>query len=178
MVGQFRAELVAINPLNCPLALANVRITADSDNLSTEALSEVVLEPYETRLISLPITVNKIGTITIKSVKFDFHRFFPCEQSLARKGRRLHATKQQRIEPNYATDTSLNVEISQARPVISATFKGVHDTVYVGEQVPGTLEIRNEGKIAVSGVQLYLNEQGCVRLANGKLVMLQIQLMT
>ena len=178
MAGQFRAELVAINPLNCPLALANVRITADSDNLSTEALSEVVLEPYETRLISLPITVNKIGTITIKSVKFDFHRFFPCEQSLARRGRRLHATKQQRIEPNYATDTSLKVEISQARPVISATLKGLPDTTFMGEQVSGTVEIRNEGKIAVSGVQLYLNEQGCVRLANGKLVMLQIQLMT
>ena len=168
--GQFRAELIATNPLNCSLALTNVRITADSDDLSTESLSEVILEPYETRIISLPITATKPGTITIKSVKFDFHRFFPCEQLLARRGRRLHATKQQRVEPTYANDTSLNVEIQQARPVVSASLEGVPDIMYVGEQVGGTLVIRNEGKIAFGGVQLFVNELGSVRLANGELL--------
>jgi len=170
--GQFHAELIATNPLNCPLALTNVRITADSDDLSTESLSEVILEPYETRIISLPITATKPGTITIKSVKFDFHRFFPCEQPLARRGRRLHATKQQRVEPTYANDTSLNVEIQQARPFISARLEGVPDDMFdmfVGEQVEGTLVIRNEGKIAFGGVQLFVNELGCVRLAKGEL---------
>jgi hypothetical protein len=167
--GQFHAELVATNPLNCPLALTNVRITADSDDLSTESLSEVILEPYESRIISLPMTATKPGTITIKSVKFDFHRFFPCEQPLARRGRRLHATKQQRVEPTYANDTSLNVEIQQARPVMSASLEGIPDVMYVGEQVGGTLVIRNEGKIAFEGVQLFVNELGSVRLAKGEL---------
>jgi hypothetical protein len=165
--GQFHAELVATNPLNCPLALANVRITADSDDLSTESLSEVILEPYESRIIS-PITATKPGTITIKSVKFDFHRFFPCEQPLARRGRRLHATKQQRVEPTYANDTSLYVEIQQARPVMSASLEGIPDVIFVGEQVGGTLVIRNEGKIAFGGVQLFVNELGSVRLATGE----------
>jgi len=167
--GQFHAELIATNPLNCPLALTNVRITADSDDLSTESLSEVILEPYETRIISLPITATKPGTMTIKSVKFDFHRFFPCEQPLARRGRRLHATKQQRVEPTYANDTSLNVEIQQARPVMSVRLEGVPDVMFVGEQVGGTLVIRNEGKIAFAGVQLFVNELGCLRLAKGEL---------
>jgi hypothetical protein len=148
--------------------LANVRITADSDELDTEPLAEVTLEPYETRIISLPITVHKPGTITIKSVKFDFHRFFPCEQPLTRRGRRLHATKQQRVDPTYATDNSLNVEIQQARPVISASLEGLPDTMFVGEQVGGTLVIRNEGKISFGGVQVFVNELGCLRLAKCK----------
>lgn len=169
-LGSFHAELVATNPLNCPLALANVRITiAESHDLATESLAEVVLEPYETRLISLPIKVDKPGTITIQSVKFDFHRFFPCEQTLARKGRRLHSTKQQRIAPTYANDTSLRVEIGNARPIVSARLEGLPQTMYVGEQVTGTLEIRNEGSIAFSDVQLFVNEQGCIRLAESKL---------
>lgn len=169
-LGSFHAELVATNPLNCPLALANVRITiTESHDLVTESLAEVVLEPYETRLISLPIKVDKPGTITIQSVKFDFHRFFPCEQTLARKGRRLHSTKQQRITPTYANNTSLRVEIGNARPIVSARLEGLPDAMYVGEQVKGILGIRNEGSIAFSDVQLSVNEQGCIRLADGKL---------
>lgn len=166
---QFHAQLIATNPLNCPLALTNVRITADSDDLSTEPLSEVILEPYETRIISLPITAHKAGTFTLKTVKFEFHRFFPCEQSLARKGRRLHTTKQQRIEPTYGNDSSLNVEIQQARPVISARLEGVPDVMYVGEQVTAILVIHNEGKIEFGGSQLFVNELGCIRLVKGKL---------
>jgi hypothetical protein len=137
--------------------------------MSTESLSEVVLEPYETRLISLPIKIDKPGTITIQSVEFDFHRFFPCEQPLARKGRRLHGTKQQRVTPTYANDTSLKVEIGDAWPMVSARVEGLPDMMYVGEQVRGTLEIRNEGSIAFSDIQLFVNEQGCIRLADGKL---------
>jgi hypothetical protein len=136
--------------------------------MSTESLSEVVLEPYETRLISLPIKIDKPGTVTIQSVQFDFHRFFPCEQSLARKGRRLHSTKQQRVTPTYANDTSLRVEIGDARPMISAKVVGLPDTMFVGERVRGTLEIRNEGSIAFGDIQLFVNEQGCIRLAEGK----------
>jgi len=115
------------------------------------------------------MTATKPGTITIKSVKFDFHRFFPCEQPLARRGRRLHSTKQQRVDPAYANDTSLNVEIQQARPVISATLEGLPDAMFVGEQVGGTLVIRNDGKIAFGGVQLFVNKLGCLRLAKGDL---------
>jgi hypothetical protein len=115
------------------------------------------------------MTATKPGTITIKSVKFDFHRFFPCEQPLARRGRRLHATKQQRFESTYANDTSLNVEIQQARPVMSASLEGIPDAMFVGEQVAGTLVLRNEGKIAFEGVQLFVNELGCVRFAESEL---------
>lgn len=114
----------------------------------------------------------KPGMMTIKTVKFDFHRFFPCEQPLGRKGRRLHATKQQRVDPSYANDTSLTIEIQQAKPTISARFDGFPDTMYVGEQVGGMLEIRNEGKTAFGGVQLCLNEPGSISLVTGKFVTL------
>jgi hypothetical protein len=168
--GAFQVELVATNSLNCQLALTNVRVTVSGvDDVATESLTEVVLDPYETRLISLPIKVSEPGTITIETVKFDFHRFFPCEQPLSRRGRRLHTTKQQRITPTYATDTSLNVEIQSARPLISASLKGLPQMIFVGEEVAGTLEIRNEGTVAFQGVQIFASEQGSIRLAQGEL---------
>jgi hypothetical protein len=48
-------------------------------------------------------------------------------------------------------------------------LEGLPDVVFVGEQVGGTLVIRNEGKIAFEGVQLFVNELGSVRLAKGEL---------
>jgi hypothetical protein len=164
--GPFHVELCATNPLNSPLALKDMRVTADGiDDLGTESLDEVVLEPYETRIISLPLRVDTPSTITIRSVKFNFHRFFPYEQVLARRGRRLHATKEQRITPTYSTDTSMSVQIEPARPVISARLAGLPDTVFAGEEVVGTIEIRNDGKVAFENVQLFLDPQGCVRIA-------------
>jgi len=62
------------------------------------------------------------------------------------------------------------VEVQQARPVISARLEGVPDVMFVGEQIEGTLVIRNEGKIAFGGVQLFVNELGSIRLANGELL--------
>jgi hypothetical protein len=159
-------ELSATNPLNAPLVLSQVRITTDgTDDLGTESLQEITLEPYETRIISLPLKIDNPSTVTIHSVKFNFHRFFPCEQLLSRRGRRLHATKEQRLTPTYATDTSLTVHIEPARPVISARVEGMPDTIYVGEEVVGTIEVRNEGKIAFENVQILLNPRGCVRIA-------------
>jgi hypothetical protein len=52
---------------------------------------------------------------------------------------------------------------------MSARLEGVPDVMCVGEQVGGTLVIRNEGKIAFEGVQLFLSELGCVRLVKGEL---------
>ena len=62
------------------------------------------------------------------------------------------------------------MEIQQARPVMSARLEAVPDVMFVGEQVGGTLVIRNEGKIAFGGVQLFVNELGSVRLAKGELL--------
>lgn len=52
---------------------------------------------------------------------------------------------------------------------MSASLEGFPETMFVGEQVGATLVIRNDGKIGSSGVQLFVNELGCVRLAKGKL---------
>jgi hypothetical protein len=49
-------------------------------------------------------------------------------------------------------------------------MEGVPDVMFVGEQVGATLVVRNEGKIAFGGVQLFLSELGCIRLAKGELL--------
>ena len=93
-----------------------------------------------------------------------FHRFFPCSQSLERRGKRLYATKAQRIVPAYADDTSLHVEVGRSRPRATVELEGVPDSLYLGEEVEGIIRATNTGRLAVDGVQLFTSEMGMIRL--------------
>jgi hypothetical protein len=158
-------ELMAANPLNATLVLKDITVNIDgADDVSVETVSELVLEAYETRLITIAVTVNKATTVTITHATFLFHRFFPCIQSLLRKGKRLHATKAQRINPTYGTDTTLTVEIKAARPSLAVELTGVPDVLYEGEEVEGMLRMTNTGRVTVEDVWLMLSEAGVVRL--------------
>lgn len=152
--------MTATNPLNAPLVLSDLAIkTSPADALTITAVDDIELEPYESRIISIPVVASKTATVTISSVSFSFHRFFPCEQSLEQRGKRLHATKAQRITPTYGKDNSLVVEIGQPRPILCIEWETLPDEVYAGEQVQAKLRIRNAGKVAVDNVQLATSDQ-------------------
>lgn len=161
-------EVTASNPLNSHLVLSDVRAVFGDSEETTEAMDEITLEPYETRILSLPVQFETPGSYTLRSVKFNFHRFFPYEQELARKGKRLHATKQQRLEPTYAADTSLTVIVEKARPVMSASLDGPSDSVLLGEAVPLTLRIRNDGTIPFDRVQLFTDQASSIHISAGQ----------
>lgn len=160
--------MTATNPLNSRLTLSDTRIALSGpSDITSELLDEVELEPYESRVLSMAVTIPDPGTYTLKSVHFNFNRFFPYEQSLARKGRRLHATKQHRIHPTYADDTTLTVSIEPSRPTATVLIDGPPGPVYEGEEVPMTLLIRNTGTVPFDQVQLYSESATSIRLTAG-----------
>lgn len=140
----------------------------DHSRRTSNPLEEIKLEPYETRILSIPVTFDQSGSYSLQAVRFRFHRFFPYEQTLARKGRRLHATKQQRIQPTYAEDTTLTVMVEVSRPMMTANFQYPSRPLYVGEEVPITLHVRNAGRIPFGGIQMFSNDVNSLFLQSGK----------
>ncbi|WWD16547.1 hypothetical protein CI109_100974 [Kwoniella shandongensis] len=160
----FTVELVATNPLNAPLTLTNLTVSFDpTDEVEVETIADLYLEPYETRWVSLSVTARKPTTLRLSKASFMFHRFFPCDQSLEKKGKRLQATKAQRLKPTYAEDTSLTIAVLPARARVEAELIGVPDVVYEGEAVEAELKIRNAGKVGVEDLRVIWSEYGMVR---------------
>lgn len=160
---EFTVELVATNPLNAPIVLADLALDLDGDaNILTR--DDIALEPYESRQIALTVTPKSAGTLSVKAARFTFHRFLPIVQSLHRRGKRLQATKAQRVTPTYAEDTSLTVHIEATAPRVIAHIIGVPDAVYAGEVVDAELRLRNSGTLPVEDVQLLTSHCGVVSL--------------
>jgi hypothetical protein len=154
--------LTATNPLNAPLVLSNLTVITSSDDLAVETIPELILDPYQTRTVSINIAAHQATRIEVLSASFLFHRFLPCTQSLARKGKRLQITKAHKVEPTYGKDTSLTVEIERGGATFEVTLEGAGH-MFDGEEVEGVLRIRN-GKVAVEGLRLLTSDMGMIRL--------------
>lgn len=162
---EFTVELVAENPLNAPIVISDLTLDLDGDaDISTR--EEITLDAYESRQIVLTVTPKSAGALTVKAARFTFHRFLPIVQSLERRGRRLHATKAQRLTPTYAADTSLTVHVENTTPRVIAHIIGVPDVVYAGEVVDAELRLRNSGTLPVEDVQLLTSHYGVISLAS------------
>ncbi|TXT10913.1 hypothetical protein VHUM_01664 [Vanrija humicola] len=165
-VGEtFHVELTASNPLNSPLVLTGITVSLDpAESLDVETIDEIELDPYETRQIALSVTPKASGTFTVKAVSFNFHRFFPCVESLERRGRRLNNTKAQRLTPTYAKDTTLTVHVEGSSPRVAIEMFGVPESLYEGEVVEAQIKLQNRGALAVENVQLITNVYGILTL--------------
>nr|XP_019050343.1 hypothetical protein I302_00772 [Kwoniella bestiolae CBS 10118]OCF29273.1 hypothetical protein I302_00772 [Kwoniella bestiolae CBS 10118] len=162
----FQVELSATNPLNAPLVLKNITTTFDStESIDIETIPEITLDPYETRTLSISVTPRSasVSTLNLSNVTFLFHQFFPCTQSLVRKGKRLHATKAQRVNPTYAEDQSLTVSITPSKASLFVELEGIPERLYEGEVVEGKLRLINRGKLGVGDVGMIWDEYGMIR---------------
>jgi hypothetical protein len=160
---EFTVELVATNPLNAPIVLADLTLDLEGDG-EASTRDEVTLDPYESRQVALTVTAKAAGTLTVKAARFTFHRFLPTTQSLERRGRRLHVTKAQRITPTYAPDKSLTVHVESSTPRVAAHIIGVPDAVLAGEVVDAELRLRNSGALPIEDVQLLTSHYGVISL--------------
>lgn len=164
-VETFHVELFATNPLNAPLVLKDVTVIVDpSEGIEIETISEVSLEAYETRSILLSIKADRPTTLHLSAVTFLFNRFFPCRESLEKRGKRLHSTQAQRVNPTYAKDTSLRVTVEASKPTLSVELLGLPSALYEGEEVDATLRISNVGNLSVEDVRVLLSEAGILQL--------------
>ena len=129
-------------------------------------MKEVTLQPYASIDVRLALTALCTTVLAIPHVSFLFHRFFPCTQSLHRSGKRLHATKAQRIAPSYADPTILTIDVGARRPQMSAELADIPTDLLAGEEVQGMLQLVNVGKVAVEEIQLFMSRLGTLRRAD------------
>ncbi|EKD03504.1 hypothetical protein A1Q2_02222 [Trichosporon asahii var. asahii CBS 8904] len=156
-------ELIASNPLNAPIVLENLTVGIEpAAAVEVQTIDEVALAPYETGAIRLAITPKAEGPFTVANATFTFHRFLPCVESLERKGKRLFATKQQRLKPMYAKDTSLTVHAEATRPRLEIELTGVPGSMFEGELVDAEITLRNKGTLGVENVELITNHYGAI----------------
>jgi len=168
-VGEtLHAELWASNPLSTALVVSDITVSVDGAAADVETIKEVTLEPYETRVISVGITPKAAGAFTISAASFRFHGFLPITQSLERRGKRLHATKAQRLTPTYAKDTTLTVNAVEGAPRVVVTLHGVPDQLYEGEVVDATITLHNAGKSEVENVQAVCSHYGVISLMDAE----------
>lgn len=164
-VGEtLHAELYASNPLSTPLALSDITVKVDGGEADVETLPEATLGPFETRVISLAITPRAAGSLTLSSVSFNFHRCVPVTESLERHGRRLHATKAQRVTPTYLPDTTLTIHAAEGAPRVVAHLRGVPDLLYEGEVVDAELVLHNAGRTEVERLEAVCSHYGVLSL--------------
>lgn len=97
-------------------------------------------------------------TIEFTHVVFSFHKLLSCRQPLARRGKRLHATKAQRLTPTYAPDTSLAVSIRPARPNLAVEVDGLPLALGQGESRRVDIELRNTGGAAMKGLRVLVSD--------------------
>lgn len=163
-VGQtLYVELLARNPLNAPIVLENLTVGVEpAAAVEVETIDEVALAPYETGAIRLAITPRAEGPFTVANASFTFHRFLPCVESLERRGKRLFATKPQRLTPTYAKDTSLTVHAEATRPRLEIGLTGVPTQMFEGELVDAEITLRNKGTLGVENVQLITSHYGAI----------------
>jgi trafficking protein particle complex subunit 8 len=72
--------------------------------------------------ISVAIKSSKPASLTITGLAYDFLGLLPTVESLARRGRRLQQTPQQRQTVTYAPDVFLKLDVEEASQELAVAF--------------------------------------------------------
>ncbi|WFD39100.1 uncharacterized protein MJAP1_002071 [Malassezia japonica] len=155
-------RLQATNPLHTPVTLSDLRLAfadaakpLDAAHVSVDAPPSIALGPRESRSIDVPVRIAACGTFGLCAIHYRLEGV-PVRQAMEKYGKRLQATKAQRITPTYAPDTTLQVHVRQDLPRLTTTVEGPH-TAYVGESISLRIAVRSEGA-AVSEIQVACKE--------------------
>lgn len=127
----FRVDITLRNPLDTEVTLANPTVIVESssgdaawirDNITIETAEDTILYANESRTISIAVKASKPASLVITGVAYDFLGLLPTVESLARRGRRLQDTPQQRQTITYAPDEFLKLNVEEASQELAVTF--------------------------------------------------------
>jgi len=137
-----------------------------SKYVTVECVKEVVLRAKENRMVSvqksrdpcdscllfdviqlsIPVKASQAASLTIPSITYNFLGLFPTRESLARRGRRLQDTPQQRQIVTYAPDILISIDVEEASQELAVSFE--NDELAIlneGEHKPMKLCMTNAG---------------------------------
>lgn len=160
----FWVEVVLYNPLDAEVTLANVTLIVEaqghdcdwlSRNVQVESINEIVLHAKENHPISFAFRVSEASTIVITDLRYEFLGLLPTKESLARRGRRLQDTLQQRLTPTYTPDIFIKAEIVDNNLELDVSFATDEPLVFLeGEYRWVDVRLSNTGSRPISEVWL------------------------
>lgn len=130
--------------------------------------SQIFSDPSCPLQISLSVKASSIQTLEFTHVTFAFHKLLPCRQSLTRRGKRLHATKAQRLTPTYAPDTSLSVSIRPPRPNLAVSLDALPLALGQGESSTVSIELSNTGGAPLRDLRLLVSDPSVLSVVGAK----------
>ncbi|KAG1716011.1 hypothetical protein ID866_1176 [Astraeus odoratus] len=177
VVGEsFWFSLTLHNPLDTEVTLANVSLAVeakgfDRDSLSkivqVECLDKVTLFPNENRVVSFTLKPFEAATLNITHLRYEFLGLLPAKESLARRGRRMQDTLQQRLTATYAPDILSKVEVEDANLELDVSFETNEPlTVLDGESKQVKVWISNAGSKAIGEVWMLAGSGDQISLDN------------
>lgn len=82
----------------------------------------------------------------------------PFTQSLKKQGRRLNATREQRLTPTYAPDRSLLVKVREPKPSLKVRLESSPSDLLVGEEWGGNLILQNVGSVSLRDLRVIVDD--------------------
>ncbi|KAG6818052.1 hypothetical protein H0H87_009207 [Tephrocybe sp. NHM501043] len=175
---RFWVDLVVRNPLDTEVNLSNLTLTvreADAKDpspstsfIEVEVIDDVVLGAKESRTVPICIQSTHAASLVITHATYEFLSLLPSIESLASRGRRLHDTPAQRMQPTYAPDVNIKVDVEDVDHKLLVDFVDDEQLVLVqGETKQLNLWFSNSGSqpikelwmVAAPGDELWLGPE-------------------
>ncbi|KIK93997.1 hypothetical protein PAXRUDRAFT_480682 [Paxillus rubicundulus Ve08.2h10] len=164
-VGEsFWVDVALRNPLDTEVTLANLAPVLEAkdrdapwieENIDVESITEIILSAKESRTISIAVKPLQAASLSIPSIAYDFLGLIPTRESLARSGKRLQDTPQQRQSVTYAPDTLIKLDVEGGSQELVVTFANNEPLVLSeGEYKEMKLWISNAGSKTIGEIWL------------------------
>jgi len=92
--------------------------------------------------------------------------FHPFEK----KGKRLNATREQRMNVMYSEDKSLLFTVTPPMPLLDVVFHSKPTSVFAGETTKIILEINNKGNCTLKNLKLVMNQNSLVYIGSPEMI--------
>ncbi|KAJ3220266.1 Trafficking protein particle complex 8 [Dinochytrium kinnereticum] len=123
------------------------------ENFDMECLTTLALDPLEKRLV-FP---KKEGEIRIKGLRYMLFGVVPNYMTFDKRGVRLNLTSDQRLNPTYAEDNTLNLVITAPLPILDVVFHSFPEALLSGQVERTVLEINNKGNRGLKNLMVKLS---------------------
>ncbi|KAG6878643.1 hypothetical protein C0993_001166 [Termitomyces sp. T159_Od127] len=152
----FWVDLVLRNPLNTEVNLSNLTVIVEGSNVQdtsastiscveVQVISDIVLGAKESQDVSIAIKSSRATSLVVTHATYDFLSLLPSAETLASRGRRLHDTAAQRLQPSYAPDVQTKVEIEDMNQKLLVFVDDEQLVLAQGERKELKLHLSNAG---------------------------------
>ncbi|KAK8815238.1 hypothetical protein WA158_003450 [Blastocystis sp. Blastoise] len=162
-------EFYIQNPLDLPLQIDNMKLNIINNNeeINIENIDDYVqseklsflLSPKETKLITLHINALKAGLFRVQSIRWTLNNekgeLIDVDYTLEIKGKKLHATHEQRSTGARRIERCLELEIQDDQAYLGFDIENSKSTIYKNEILPLKFKLVNKGIVNIDKVILF-----------------------